>query len=132
MSGSVYVDGGFKNFKSNADLSAKQYYIVKLTADDTVDLAAAATDIIVGVLYNKPKAPTNGKYDNAQVRLASAAGTTRVVAGGTINRGDFITSDANGKAVATTTTGDNVIGRALQSAVAGDIFEFMNGGGKHY
>jgi hypothetical protein len=44
------------NFKANADLSAKQFFVVKQTAADVVDLCAAATDRAIGVLGNAPKA----------------------------------------------------------------------------
>ena len=41
--------------------------------------------------------------------------------GGTVTRGQALTSDASGKAVAATVTGSRVIGYAEVSAVAGDI-----------
>lgn len=106
---------------STNDLSTKQFYIVKAdTANDhSVVLAAAGTDPIVGVLQNKPKA--------ASAALVRFIGTTKVIAGGTITRGDRVTSDANGKAVTTTTNKDVQLGVALVSAVSGDILEVMLG-----
>ena len=53
-------------------------------------------------------------------------GIALVVAGDTITRGQWVTSDANGKAVAASLTPGtevHVIGRAEVSAVAGDVFE---------
>lgn len=104
---------------STNDLSLKQFYIVAVDTsnDHAVVLGAAATDPIVGVLQNKPKAN--------QGALVRFIGTTKVIAGGTITRGDRVTSDANGKAITTTSTGNAVLGRALVSAVAGDILEVM-------
>lgn len=107
------------SLNSTNDLSAKQFFIVKVDVsnDHSVVLAAAGTDPIVGVLQNKPKA--------AQAALVRFLGTTKVVAGGTVTRGDLVTSDSAGKAVTTTTNKDVAIGRALVSAVAGDIFEIL-------
>ena len=114
------VEGNNKGFKAGADLSAKQFFIVKLTAAGIVGLASAATDAIIGVLQNKP---TSG--DNADVKLRNSAGTGKVIAGGNIAINDRLTANADGKAIATTTAGNQVFGRAIETAVAGDIFEYM-------
>lgn len=76
-----------------ADLSGKQFFLVKLDANGKVVLAAAATDNIWGVLQNKPKAG-----QAAQVRQI---GLSKVVAGAAITVGThtWLTSDASGKAV---------------------------------
>lgn len=102
---------------STNDLSLKTLYIVKVdTANDhACVLASAGTDPIVGVLQNKPKAGSGA--------LVRFIGTSKVIAGGTITRGDLVTSDANGKAVTTVTNKDVAIGRALVSAVLNDILE---------
>jgi hypothetical protein len=113
---------GHRGFIAEADLSAKQYFILKLGATaNGVALAAGATESILGILQNKPTA-----NQIANVRLCNSQGTSKVKAGGTINAGDWVTSDANGKAVATTTAGNIVIGRALEAAVDGDIIEIEN------
>jgi len=57
------------------------------------------------------------------------AGLSRVTLGGTVNAGDWLTSDANGKAIATTTTGNHVIGRAEAPGVAGDVIDYFNAPG---
>lgn len=49
------------------------------------------------------------------------SGIAEVEYGGEVTRGAWLTADADGKAIATTTAGHNVIGRALISGVAGDI-----------
>lgn len=109
-----------QGYKNSNDLSAKRYYIVKqdTSNDGYVVLAAAATDPILGVLQNDPKAG-----ETAVVKVGPP-GDGKVIAGGTIHNGDKITSDSNGKAVATTTAGDNIIGVAVQEAVTGDIFRY--------
>jgi hypothetical protein len=82
-------------FIAGADLSAKQYYLVKLTADNTVDLAGAGEQAI-GVLQNKP---TIGLA--ARVRVF---GVSRFINGtaGAIAYGVKVTADADGKGVAAT------------------------------
>lgn len=106
------------SFLAGADLSAKQYFIVKNdTGSNEVVLAAAAADSIVGVLQNAP-------VEN-QEALVAVGGTCKVIAAGDISKGAWVTSDGNGEAVATTTAGNLVIGQALQSAVDGDIFEIL-------
>ena len=102
----------------SASLITKQFYIVKQDTDGTLILSSAATDKHVGVLLNKPAVGVS-----ALVRLGM--GTCKVVAGGTITVGAWVTSDSNGKAVATTTNKDNVIGKFLgaASAASGDIIE---------
>ena len=102
-------------------IATKQFYIVKQHTDGTMILAAAATDKIVGVLQNKPAV--------GQAALVRFLGTTKVVAGGTISVGAWVTADSNGKAVATTTDKDVVLGKYLgtASAASGDIIEIQLG-----
>jgi len=109
---------GERTFKAGADLSAKQFYIVKLdTVQNQVVLASAATDKLIGTLLN---APVLGQ----EARVHMNVGTTKVVASGVIALGAFVTSDGSGKGASTTTDKDKVIGIALQAAAAdGDIIE---------
>lgn len=102
-------------------LAEKQFYIVKQHTDGTAILAAAGTDKLLGVLQN---APAVGGA--AVVRFL---GTTKVIAGGTIGVGAWVTSDSAGKAVATTTDKNVVLGKYLgtASASAGDIIEVQLG-----
>lgn len=97
------------------DLSAKKYFIVQLDASGNIEVAEGATDLIVGVLQNKPQ--------SGEAALYRFGGTTKVQAGGSISIGDWVTAASDGEAVATTTDGDVVIGRALEAADAQDIFE---------
>lgn len=104
--------------KAGADLTSKEHFAVKFDANGDVILAAAATDKILGVLTREVGA-------SAEPVGIAVEGLLKGVAGGTIAAGDFLTSDANGKLVATTTAGDIVIGQATESAVANDVFEFI-------
>lgn len=108
-----------RTFVAAADLSAKQFYIVKLdSSSNGVALSAAATDTSIGVLQNTP-----ASGEAATVRFL---GTSKVVAGAAITKGAYVTADSSGKGAATTTDRDNAIGIALEAAAAdGDIFEIM-------
>lgn len=108
-----------RSHTAGEDLSAKQYFIVQLAADGEVEVAEGATDLIVGVLQNKPESGEQAVY--------RFLGTTKVKAGGAISVGDWVTTDASGEAVATTTDGNIVIGRALEAADDGDVFEVQLG-----
>lgn len=97
---------------ASADLSAKQFHIVKTTSTGVA--AANATDLNqVGVLQDKPAAagvPCNVRW----------AGSTKIALGGTVAAGDRLTSDANGKAIVAV-TGKQVVGIATVPGVSGDI-----------
>lgn len=119
---SNFTEGNYKSFKANADLSAKQYYIVKLDTDGVgIVLASAASDFVLGTLNSKPTSGMTG-----DVSLRSAAGTHKVVLGGTVSAvGGKLVADSAGKAVVSTNAGDHMIGYALQTGSAGDIIEYM-------
>lgn len=115
-----------KTFNSTNDLSALEYLIVKedVSNDNAVVAASAATDPVVGILQNKPKAN--------QGALVQWLGSSKVQAGGTITAGDRVTANSSGKAITTTSSGNSVVGIALQSAVSGDIFEVLLTPGAKY
>ena len=99
-----------------ADLSAKQYYFVKLDSDGKAALCSGATDKPIGILQN---APTSGT--EAEVVIV---GGSKVVAGGTLDEGNSVGTDANGKAVALTQGTDTtkyVVGQALSAGVSNNI-----------
>ncbi len=106
-----------KSVKCTAAI-ATAYLLAKFGADDdTLSQATASTEELVGVLQHT----TAAANDEVRVMLD---GISRVVLGGTVTRGNYITSDANGKGVAAApAAGVNayVIGQALASGVAGDI-----------
>ena len=106
--------------KAGADFSTTgQYLIVKKgTNEGEVALATSATaEVLLGVLQNKPK-----QNEAALVRML---GTSKVVAGGTVTDGQYVTSNGSGQAIATTTDKNAVIGIAMESAVVNDIFEIF-------
>lgn len=108
-----------KAIVAGEDLSAKQFFIAQLSAAGLLEVGEGATDLLVGVLQDGAVAGQAGTY--------RFIGTTKVKAGGPIGIGAYVTSDANGKAVATTTNGAVVIGRALEAADTDDIIEIQLG-----
>ena len=87
------------------------------STDDFVAQGAAATDLLMGVSGNIPAA-AGERIDIAK------EGILDIVFGGTVTRGQPITSDASGRAVAAApAAGSNVriVGFAEVSGVLGDI-----------
>lgn len=84
-------------------------------ADGTGVPAADATKFLVGV---------SSEVDTAIGQRASVhmnGNIADVIYGGTVARGDALTSDASGRAIATTTAGNRCVGFAEVSGVVGDI-----------
>ena len=108
-----------KTLNAAADLSAKQFFIAKVDTSGNADLAALATNALIGVIQNKPQSG-----EGALIRFG---GTSKVKLGGTVTAGAWCTSDTAGKGVATTTDKDTVIGRFLEAGVSGDVVEVQLG-----
>lgn len=107
---------------AGADLSAKQYHIVKAhsTAGQVV-LSSAGSDVHLGVLQNAPEAG-----DSAEILGRGAQDTGLVKAGGTLTPRAALTANADGEAVVTTTEDDQVIGYYMGdvNAAENEIVEF--------
>jgi len=101
-----------------AGAAVAAYRFLKPGASDGLAIQAAAVgDAIIGVANNLGAA-SGDRGDMV------TAGDAEVEYGGAVTRGDWLTSDADGKAVAAAPgagTNNNVGGRALVSGVAGDI-----------
>ena len=94
------------------------YRFVKFGGSDTAMLqAAAASDALIGVA-GQIGAASGERLD------VTFVGIGEVEAGGSITRGNSVTSDANGKAVAAS-DGNVIIGKALMSASSGDIIPIL-------
>lgn len=108
-------EGLAKTLIAGATVAARR--IVKFGSSDTaVVQAAAATDSLIGVsdLGGASGEPTDVIVD----------GIALVEYGGNVTRGDLLTADADGKAVAAApaaTASARTIGVAMQSGVSGDI-----------
>lgn len=95
---------------ATADLSSSQYKFVNL--DGTLSGAGELAFILV----DKP--------GDTEVGTIVLQGKEKVTAGGSITKGDKIASDASGDAV-TATTGDEVLGIAMEDAADGDVFMIL-------
>lgn len=74
--------------KAAGDLSLYQYHFVKMSADNTVDVAGAG-ETAIGILQNKPSVAGQA----ARVRVL---GASRIVAGETLAYGVYVESGALG------------------------------------
>lgn len=103
------------DFKAGAAVSA--YRIVKFGSDDQhVIQGAAATDTTIGI-NQAPQAAATEDYV-----MVALQGLGQVELGGTVVRGDLLTSDSVGRAVASLVAPtDRVIGVALASGTVGQF-----------
>ena len=102
---------------AGADLSAKQFYFVKLTTAFTVDVCSAVTDIPIGILQNNP---TSG-----QEAAVCVFGLTKVNSDAALSVGNIIGSAADGQAaayVAGTDTTKYLCGQVVQASTAAGGF----------
>lgn len=97
--------------QAGADLSAKQFYFVKLNAAKQVIVCAAATDVPIGILQNKPAA----SGEDAIVRFF---GHSKVSANASLTAGNLIGTSSDGQADAKTPgtdTTEYTVGQMLTS-----------------
>lgn len=106
-----------ETFKAAADLRECIYHIVRYVAagaPPTTNIASEANGPlgvgIIGVLQNKPN--TN------QAATVAYFGKSKIVAGGTVTAGKYVTTNGSGRAV-NAVSGDLIVGRALDT-VAND------------
>ena len=109
---------------AGADLTAKQYLAVKLTESGTVDVVAAVTDKVIGILQNAP--------DSGEAAEVMVSGVSYLKAGDTIDvsSNPTVGSANDGECVAYapgTDTTKYIVGTALRDAAAGDIVAVLLG-----
>lgn len=106
---------------SSTSLATKQYYLVKLDASGDVVVCAAATDVPIGVLQNKPA--------GGETAAVMAIGITRIVGDALLAVGNLIGTSADGQADAKTPGGDTteyVIGTVIKAnGAAADLATAM-------
>ncbi len=117
MAGAVEFQPETLSLVAAADLSAKQFYFVKVDSNGKADLPTASADRVIGVLQNKPK---SGEV--AEIRVL---GGTKLAASGTISAGGEVMPHTDGTARAAATSGNTVRAIALEAAASGDIFSAM-------
>lgn len=128
---SSYVTGRELGIVADTDLSDPDnlYRVVSLAASTdndtgrTVALASSPTDAnILGVLNSTPKAG-----ETAAVVLGSAQGTFKIKLGANtsaVSVNDLLTADTDGGGLKTTSSGNVLVGRALEAGVAGQVIEY--------
>ena len=97
-------------FIAGQDLSTKQFLFMNLATDGQIDPCGNGADSI-GVLQDKPNAA-------GLVASCMVSGVSQVIAGGVLDEGQRVTSDANGKAVATIAEDEYVLGVVYKPAGA--------------
>jgi len=105
------------SFEAAADLSAKQYYFVKLNSSGQVAVCAAATDVPIGVLQNKPV--------SGAMATVVIIGITKINSDEALAAGNMIATSGDGQAqvlVVGTETTVYVAGQCLfASTAAGEL-----------
>lgn len=110
-----------QSFAITTDLSSHQFKFVKLSAERTVVICAAATDIPIGVLQNKP--------DNSIEKVAEVMviGKTKLNSDAALTVGNLIGTSSDGQADAKTPGSDTtefICGQVtLASGAAGERAE---------
>jgi hypothetical protein len=103
-------------FKAASDFSAAQFRIVELTAN-AHECELGAINEGHGVLQNHP--------ESGEAGTVAVDGVSKVIAGGAVAVGEWITSAASGFA-AVTNSGDaasrKIVGRALTACTSGGLF----------
>ena len=106
----------FESYRGAVAVAAN--LIVKYgSADGECTLATAATDALIGAADGLDKA--TGEMVDVHI---GEIGEVRL--GGSVTRGAALTANAASKAVATTTTGNRLIGYAEQSGAADDVIRY--------
>lgn len=102
--------------EAGADLSAKQYFFVSVSADGQVDPTGDGADAD-GVLQNNPDAA-------GKAATVAVAGVVKVSCGGVVTRGGPVASDGNGEAVSAA-SGDVILGTALDTGADGAVIRMI-------
>jgi hypothetical protein len=106
----------YGNAKAENDLNTFQYCFVELSGADQVDLVDATTDIVFGILQNKPL--TNEEAD------VVISGISKCRAGASITAGNEIITTASGNATgAGSASGSRIVGQAITAAASGGLFK---------
>ena len=106
-------DGLIKSFYADGTLQGRKL-VTFGTGKLKVKQATAATDALIGIT-TQIGSESNGRVD------VIFSGITEAVAGGTISKGEVLTSDTSANVITATQASDRVIGIALEDAVVGDF-----------
>lgn len=105
--------------KADQDLSGSARRVVKATPAGGCALPAASTDVMLGVIYDKPRPAVGSSVGIIILGTAEAEAAAAFV----VNT--LLTADVNGRVLAAI-AGNRIIGKALTAAGAlGDIVEMQ-------
>lgn len=102
-----------ESYKAAADLTAKQYYVVELTAADTVNVCNAATDVAWGILQNKPNTNQGANVRHLGISMGVSDGSGTAIA---VN--DWVGPNSSGVLVKKATADYSTIGIAMDASSA--------------
>ena len=114
-----------QSFKAAADYSDSQYYLMYISAANTVTICGAH-GLVIGIMYGKPE-------QNAYGDVLTASGVfAKVIVGDTVAAGNLLESDSTGRAVAFTYASDGTtetysIGRAVTGGAENGIITVLTG-----
>ena len=115
-----------QSFAAAGDYSDKQYYLMYISAANTVTICGAA-GLVIGIMYGKPE---SGAYGDV---LTASGVMAKVITGAAVSAGDLLESDGSGKAITLTYVSDGntetySIGRAVtESGGDGGIITVLTG-----
>lgn len=98
-------------FEAAVSFSGKKFYGVKLDGDGKAALSGAG-ERVVGIMQDEPAAGEHG--------AVVLSGPSWAKAGASINAGDLLKSDADGKLIPVTTDKDAYVGQAMEDAATND------------
>lgn len=108
------------SLEAAADLSAKQYYFMKVDTNGRANVPSVEGEITAGVLQNDPAALGRA------ATIAVAGSVSKVVAGEAIAAGAQITAGSDGRAM-NSDSGDDTrgINLTIAATAAGDIISVL-------
>ena len=102
------------SFEAAADLSAKQFRVVKMATGGKVDVFSGATDVPIGILQNKPTAG-----QTAEVALTGSI--SKADSDAALAVGDIVSGQTDGQ-LEVADAGDYIVGVVvLASGAAGEL-----------
>src|SRR3990167_10747596 len=99
------------SFEADGDLSAKQFYAVKMSTGPKVAIISGATDVPIGILQNNP---TDGKMAEVMV-----FGVSKVSSDAALTVGTVLAPQTDGQLEAAD-SGDYPIGQVIKASGAAD------------
>lgn len=104
------------SLEAGQDLSTKQFCFVSVAADGQIDPTGAGA-MAQGVLQDTPAAA-------GRAALVAVAGKVKVLCGASVTRGGPVASTSTGTAT-NATTGNIILGTALETGASGRIIEIL-------